>query len=118
LHTKRSKTVSVPGSTREKEFPLTTGVKPVIPPFGSSLYKEITTVVPKKSTDSPLDTQSGKIVPKLGIFEKYEMIKKRNQTLTSSTYTQFRKQSSTAQHKLLSAFDTKRGRMHMAFLHA
>jgi hypothetical protein len=38
------------------------------------------------------------------------------QTLTSSTYAQFQKQSSTAQHRLLSAFDTEKGRMHMAYL--
>jgi hypothetical protein len=54
----------------------------------------------------------------LGIFEKYDTIKKKNQTLTSSTYAQFQKQSSTAQHRLLSAFDTEKGRMHMAFLQA
>jgi hypothetical protein len=54
----------------------------------------------------------------LGIFEKYELIKKKNQTLTSSTYAQFRKQSSTTQHRLLSAFDTEKGRMHMAYLQA
>jgi hypothetical protein len=74
--------------------------------------------VQKKSTDPPLDTQPGKTGPKLGIFEKYKLIKKRNQTFTSSTYAQFRKQSSTAQHRLLSAFDTERGMMHMDFLQA
>ena len=87
MHTKRSKIASVPGPTGGKEVPPTTGVKMVIPPFGSSLYKEITPAVPKKSTDSPLDTQRSKTGPKLGILEKYELIKKRNQTLTSSTYT-------------------------------
>ena len=46
------------------------------------------------------------------------MIKKKNQTLTSSTYAQFWKQTSTAQHMLLSAFNTEKGRMHMAFLQA
>jgi chromosome segregation ATPase len=54
----------------------------------------------------------------LGIFEKYDLIKKKNQTLTSSTYAQFQKQSSTAQHRLLSAFNTEKGRMHMAYLQA
>ena len=44
------------------------------------------------------------------------MIKKKNQTLTSSTYAQFWKQTSTAEHKLLSAFDIEKGRMHMVFL--
>jgi hypothetical protein len=61
MHTKRPKTVSTPSVTVEKEVPptivATTGVNPVIPPFGSSQHKEITTAIPKKSTDSPLDTQ-------------------------------------------------------------
>jgi hypothetical protein len=91
LHTKRPKTISVPGPTGEKEILPTTVVKSIIPPFGSSLHKDITPTVPRKSSDSPLDTQPGKTGPKLSIFEKYELIKKKNQTLTSSTYAQFRK---------------------------
>jgi hypothetical protein len=118
LHTKRPKTIPVPGPTGEKEAPPTTMTKSVIPPFGSSLHKDITPVVPKKSTDSPLDTQPGKTGPKLSIFEKYKLNKKKNQTLTSSTYAHFRKKMSTAKHRLLSSFDTKKGRMHMAFLQA
>jgi hypothetical protein len=122
MHAKRPKTVSTPGTTVEQEVPPTTVTTPVIKPgilpFGSSQHKAITTAIPKKSTDSPLDTQPSKTGPKLGIFEKYELIKKKNQTLTSSTYAQFRKQSSTAQHRLLSAFDTEKGRMHMAYLQA
>jgi hypothetical protein len=46
------------------------------------------------------------------------MIKKKNQMLTRSTYAQFLKKTSTTQHRLLSAFDTEKGRMHMAFLQA
>jgi hypothetical protein len=71
-----------------------------------------------KSIDSPLDTQPSKTGPKLGIFEKYELIKKKNQTLTSSTYAQFRKHSSTTQRRVLSSFDTEKGRMHMVYLQA
>jgi hypothetical protein len=77
--------LSVPGPTGEKEAPSTTVTKSVIPPFGSSLHKAITSALTKKSTDPPLTTQPGKVGPKLSIFEKYELIKKRNQTLTSST---------------------------------
>jgi hypothetical protein len=122
MHAKRPKTVSTPSTTVEQEVSSTTVTTPVIKPgmlpFGSSQHKAITTAIPKKSTDSPLDTQPSKTGPKLGIFEKYELIKKKNQTLTSSTYAQFRKQLSTAQHRLLSAFDTEKGRMHMAYLQA
>jgi hypothetical protein len=120
MHSKRPKTVSTPGATIEQEVSTTTvtttGVKPVTLPFGSSQHKGITTTL--KTTDSPLDTPPSKTGPKLGIFEKYDLIKKKNQTLTSSTYAQFQKQSSTAQHRLLSAFDTEKGRMHMAYLQA
>jgi hypothetical protein len=118
LHTKRPKTISVPGPIGEKEAPSTTVTKVDMPPFGLSLHKVITSALLKKSTDSPLTTQPGKVGPKLSIFEKYELIKKRSQTLTNSTCAQFWKQTSTAQHRLLSAFDTEKGKMHMVFLQA
>jgi hypothetical protein len=54
----------------------------------------------------------------MSIFEKYDMIKKKNQMLTNNTYAQFWKQISTTQHRLLSSFDTEKGIMHMAFLQA
>jgi hypothetical protein len=38
LHTKRPKTISAPSPIVEQEAPPTTVIKPVIPPFGSSLY--------------------------------------------------------------------------------
>jgi hypothetical protein len=88
------------------------------PPLSASLQHIITSTLPKKSTDTPPTTQPGKLGPKLSIFEKYDLIKKRNQTLTISTCAQFWKKTSTAQHRLLSAFDTEKGRMHMAFLQA
>jgi hypothetical protein len=88
-HTKRPKTVASPGPTGEKEALSTTVTKVGIPPFGLSLHKVITPAFSKKSTDSPLNTQPGKVGPKLRIFEKYELIKKRNQTLTNSTCAQF-----------------------------
>jgi hypothetical protein len=120
MHSKKPRTVSVPDATIEQEISTTTvtttKVKPVTLPFSSSQLKGITTTI--KSTVSPLDTPPSKTGPKLGIFEKYDLIKKKNQTLTSNTYAQFQKQSSTAQHRLLSAFDTKKGRMHMAYLQA
>jgi hypothetical protein len=76
----------------------------------------ITTVLPKTTIDTPPINQPGKTGPKLSIFEKYDLIKKKNQTLTNNTYAQFWKKTSTAQHRLLSAFDTEKGRMHMEFL--
>jgi hypothetical protein len=118
IHSKKLKTISTTGTTAEATTVTTTvtttGAKQFTSSFGSSQLKEVAV----KSTDSPLDTPPSKTGPKLGIFEKYDTIKKKNQSLTSSTYAQFQKQSSTAQHRLLSAFDTEKGRMHMAFLQA
>jgi hypothetical protein len=120
MHAKKPRTVSTTGTTVEQEITTTTvatpGVKPASLPFGSSQHKALTSAI--KSTDSPTDAPPSKTGPKLGIFEKYDLIKKKNQTLTTSTYAQFQKQSSTAQHRLLSAFDTEKGRMHMAYLQA
>jgi hypothetical protein len=117
-HSKKLKTISTTDTTAEATTltttVTTTGAKQFTSSFGSSQLKEVTV----KSTDSPLDTPPSKTGPQLGIFEKYDLIKKRNQSLTSSSYAQFQKQSSTAQHRLLSAFDTEKGRMHMAYLHA
>jgi hypothetical protein len=82
----------------------------------SSNKQIISTFFPKNPTNTPRVNQLSKEGPKLSIFEKYDLIKKKNQTLTSSTYAQFWKQTSTAQHRLLFAFDTEKGRMRMAFL--
>jgi hypothetical protein len=56
LHTKMPKTISVPGPIREKESMSTTVTKVDRPPFSSSLHKGITSVLPKKCTNSPLTT--------------------------------------------------------------
>jgi hypothetical protein len=118
IHSKKPKTVSTVDTTAATTIlstPMTTpGAKPFISFFGSSQHKEVTI----KSSNSPLDAPSSKTGPQLGILERYDSIKKRNQSLTSSDYAQFQKQSSTAQHRLLSAFDTEKGKMHMAYLHA
>jgi hypothetical protein len=116
LHTKRPKTSPAPDPAREKEIPSTIVTEVDRSLLNTSSKQIITTVLTKKTTDTPPINQPGKTGPKLSIFEKYDLIKKKNQTLTNSTYAQFWKQTSTAQHKLLSAFDTEKGRMHMAFI--
>jgi hypothetical protein len=72
----------------------------------------------KKHTDTSLVNQSKKGGAKLSIFEKYDMIKKKNQMLTNNTYAQVWKKMSMAHHRLLSTFDTEKIIMHMAFLQA
>jgi hypothetical protein len=87
LHTKRSKTIPALDPTGEKEVPSTTVTKVDRLPLSASLHHIITSALPKKYTDSPSTTQPRKVGPKLSIFEKYDLIKKMNQTLTSSTCT-------------------------------
>lgn len=50
------------------------------------------------------------------IFSKYKVIKQRNEMLKASTYTHFWKQTTVYQHKLLSTFDSEKGKMQIAFL--
>jgi hypothetical protein len=70
----------------------------------------------RKQADTIFSTKSSQEPTRLNIFEKYNLIKKKNELLTNSTYAQFWKKTYTTQHRLLSSFDTKKGRMHMVFL--
>jgi len=45
-------------------------------------------------------------------------IKQKNETLKANTYAQFWKQTSTSEHRLLTTFDSEKGRMQMEFLQA
>jgi hypothetical protein len=118
LHTKRPKTSHTSDTAGEKEIQSTTTMKDDRSLLSTSNKQIMSTVSSKKPTDTPLVDQPSKVGPKLSVFEKYDLIKKKNQTLTNNTYAQFWKQTSTTQHRLLSAFDTEKGRMHMDFLQA
>ena len=72
----------------------------------------------KKQIDTTLSAKSSQEPPGLNIFEKYNLIKEKNELLTNNTYAQFWKQASTSQHNFLSTFNTDKGGMHMAFLQA
>jgi hypothetical protein len=78
----------------------------------------VSTSSSKKKTKIVVTTQAPQGFAPVRIFQKYDMIKKKNQMLTNSTYSQFWKKTSTTQHRLLAAFDTEKGRMHMALLQA
>lgn len=52
------------------------------------------------------------------IFSRFLKIKQKNESLMSNMYSQFWKQTSTSQHRLLSTYDSEKGRMQMAFLQA
>jgi hypothetical protein len=87
-------------------------------PFSSRIQPTMSTSSSKKQGDTTLMTRAAQEPAGLNLFEKYNLIKKKNEMLTNSTYHQFWKQKSTTHHKLLSAFDTKKGRMYMAYLQA
>jgi hypothetical protein len=72
----------------------------------------------QRNPDTTLTTESTHGKTESNIFDKYKQIKQRNELLNNNTYAQFWKQTSTAQHRLLSSFDTERGRMQMEFLQA
>jgi hypothetical protein len=72
----------------------------------------------QRNPDTTLTAESVHGQKESNIFDKYKEIKQRNELLNNNTYTQFWKQTSTAQHRLLSSFDTEKGRMQMAFLQA
>ena len=52
------------------------------------------------------------------ISDKYKEINLKNEILKGNTHTQFWKQTASAQSKLLSTFDTEKGRMKISFLQA
>jgi hypothetical protein len=72
----------------------------------------------QRQTDTTMIVESTHGQTESNIFDKYKQIKKINELLNRSTYAQFWKKTSNDQHMLLSSFDTKRGRMKMAFLQA
>ena len=55
---------------------------------------------------------------KKSIMDMFKEIKIRNEALKINTFNQFWKQTFGAHSKLLSAFDSKKGKMKMAFLQA
>jgi hypothetical protein len=118
LYNKNTKTIHTIPRSVEEDIQSAKGVKGGDTPIPSVNCQTMSTSVPKKKTDITMATQIPQGSAKLNIFEKYDLTKKRNQTLTNNTYAHFWKKTSTAQHRLLSAFDMEKGRMHLAFLQA
>jgi hypothetical protein len=118
VYKKRPKATHTTDRTGEEETHSTTVAEGEhSSPFSRS-HQMMSTSSSKKQTDTTVITQPPPGSVKLSIFEKYDLIKKKNQMLTNNTYAQFWKKTSTTQHRLLSSFDTEKGRMHMAFLQA
>jgi hypothetical protein len=87
-------------------------------PLVSGNQQMMSTSSSRKQTYITLSTKSLQEPAGLNIFEKYNLIKKKNELLNNNTYAQLWKQSSTTHHRFLSTFDTEKGRMHMEFLQA
>jgi hypothetical protein len=81
-------------------------------------HQVVSTSSSKKKNDIVVTTQTPQGSIPLNIFEKYDLMKKKNQMMTNNTYAQFWKQTSTTQHILLSSFDIEKGIMHLDFLQA
>jgi hypothetical protein len=117
VYRKRPKTSHTPDRSGGEETQSTT-MEGEHSPLPSGSQQMMSTSSSKKQTDTTLTTKPSQESAELSIFEKYNLIKKKNEMLTSNTYAQFWKQTSTTQHRLLSSFDTEKGRMHMAYLQA
>jgi hypothetical protein len=89
LHTKRPKTGQAPDTAGEKVIQSTTTMEVDRSLLSTNNKQIMTTVLPKRPTDTPPVNQPSKTGPKLSIFEKYDLIKKINQMLTSNMYAQF-----------------------------
>ena len=118
LHSKKPKTIHTIPRSGEEDTQSAKGDKGEGTPIPSINYQTMSTSSSKKQTDTTVTTQPPQGLVKLSIFQKYDMIRKKNQMLTNNTYAQFWKQTSTTQHIFLSSFDTDKGRIHMAFLQA
>jgi hypothetical protein len=120
VYRKRAKTSHAPDLLKEGEMQSTI----VMEGPHSSAYSDSQFIVSTSSptsqrqTNTTLTAESSHEKTESNIFDKYKQIKQRNELLNNNTYAQFWKQTSTAQHRLLSSFDTERGRMQMEFLQA
>jgi hypothetical protein len=89
LHSKRPKTSQAPDMASEKGIQSTTTMEVDWSLLSTRSKQIMMTVLLKKPTNTRPVNQSSKKGPKLSIFEEYDLIKKKNQTLTNSTYAQF-----------------------------
>ena len=105
VYRKRTKTSHTPDRLREEETQSTIVMEGPHSSIFSGSQHIVSTSSSKKQEDTTLSVESSQEPIGLSIFDKYKMIKQRNELLTSSTYAQFWKQTSTTQHGLFSAFD-------------
>jgi hypothetical protein len=118
VYRKRDKTSHTPDLLKEGEMQSTIVMEgPHSSTFSGSQFI-VSTSSSKKQTDTTLSAKSSHEPTGSNIFDKYKQIKQRNELLNNNTYAQLSKKTSTSQHRLLSAFDTEKGRMQMEFLQA
>jgi hypothetical protein len=120
VYRKRTKTIHTTSFLKEGEMQSTIVLEG---PHSSTQSKNLFEGYPlsptsQRNPDTTLTAESIHGEKESNIFEKYKEIKQRNELLNTNTYTQFWKQTSTSQHKILSSFDTEKARMQMEFLQA
>jgi hypothetical protein len=86
LYSKNPKTIHTIPRSVEEDIQPAKGVKGGGTPIPSVSCQTMSTFVSKKQNDITMATQIPQGSTKLNIFEKYDMIKKRNQTLTNIIY--------------------------------
>jgi hypothetical protein len=116
VYRKGPKTIHAPGRSSGEETQSTTIMEGENSPFSTGSQQTMSTSSSRKQGDTILTTKDAQEPAGLNIFDKYNLIKKKNEMLTNDTYSQFCKQTSTTHHRLLSSFDTEKGRIHMAYL--
>ena len=83
---------------------------------GTSVPNTPPTSSPSQEPLEIIQTTGTSSVDDQNIFSNFLEIKQKNETLKSNVYNQFWKQTSTSQHRLLSTFDSEKGKIQMAFL--
>jgi hypothetical protein len=90
---------------------------PISSPQSDSLFEgSPSSLALQRNLDTYLTSASIQGEKESNIFDRYKEIKKKNELLKNNTYNQFWKQNSTTQHKLLSDFESEKGRVQMEFL--
>lgn len=64
----------------------------------------------EETTEWPISSAS-QILAQQNIFARYREIKRKNEALKASTYSEFWKETATTQHRFLSIFDTEKGQL-------
>jgi hypothetical protein len=97
VYRKKPKISHIPDKSRGEETQSTIVVEGEHSPLFLRIQQMMSSSSSKKQIDTTLITQPPQGSTGISIFEKYNLIKKKNEMLTNNTYAQFWKQTSTTQ---------------------